>query len=424
MTRLLRVVVHNWPLKLAAIGLATLLYGGLILPQNALSLPGVIAVDGRDLPDDTFLLTAIEPVTEVRYFSPTGVPAIASSFEAWIDLGSVPVGSGPVTVPIQIRAIDERLTVVGSTPDVVTVELDRIITREVPVDVQYAPAPAGLQVGTTTREPALVTVSGPASAVERVASARASVIIQPSGISVDQDVTLIPVDLAGNAVSPVNLEPSSARIKIPVFQDLRNKSLPVSPVITGTPAAGFEIASVTVEPSVLTVEGDAEELAALARVDTAPVSTNGASANFTVEAELAVPAGVVPVDSATVTVTVTLRPVTATRTFEAGLSLLGARPEFDYRLSTDRVLLTLGGSNAALDRLSGATLVGELDVANLVAGTTQVTVTIDLPSGVALVAASPRQVTVTVTALAVPSAPASSAAPAPLDPSPSTSPGG
>lgn len=423
MTRLLRVVVHNWPLKLAAVGLATLLYGGLILPQNALRLPGVIAVDQRNIPAEAFLLTAIEPITEVLYFSPTGVPAIASSFEAWVDLSSVPVGTGPVTVPIQVRAIDERLTVVGSTPDVVIVELDRIITREVPVDVEYAPAPAGLQVGRTTVEPKLVDVSGPASAVERVASARASVIIQPSGISVDQDVPLFPVDAAGNAVSPVNLEPSSARIKIPVFQDLRSKSLTVSPVITGTPAPGFEIESVTVEPSVVTVEGDAEQLAELARVDTAPVSTNGASADFTVEAELAVPVGVMPVDAATVTVTVTLRPVTATRTFEVGLSLLGPRPEFDYRLSTDRVLLTLGGSNAALDRLSGATLVGELDVADLVVGATQVTVTIDLPSGVALVAASPRQVSVTVTALAVPSAPASSA-PASLDPSPSASPGG
>ncbi len=423
MTRLLRVVVHNWPLKLAAIGLATLLYGGLILPQNALSLPGVIAVGQRNLPEKTFLLTTIEPITEVSYFSPTGVPAIASSFEAWVDLSSVPVGTGPVTVPIQVRAIDGRLTVVGSTPDVVTVELDRVITREVPVDVQHAPAPAGLQVGTTTVEPKLVDVSGPASFVELVTSARANVIIQPSGISVDQDVSLIPVDASGNAVSPVNLEPSSARIKIPVFQDLRNKSLPVSPVITGTPAPGFEIASVTVEPSVLTVEGDAEELAALARVDTVPVSTNGASADFTVEAELAVPVGVVPVDTATVTVTVTLRPVTATRTFEAGLSLLGPRPDLGYRLAADRVLLTLGGSIADLGRLSGATLVADLDVTSLVVGTTQVTVTIDLPSGVALVAASPRQVAVTVTALAVPSAPAGSLAPS-LDASPSAGPGG
>ena len=34
MTRLLNFVLHNWPLKLAAVGLATLLYGGLVLSQT------------------------------------------------------------------------------------------------------------------------------------------------------------------------------------------------------------------------------------------------------------------------------------------------------------------------------------------------------------------------------------------------------
>ena len=40
MTRLLRFVIHNWPLKLAAIGLATLLYGGLVLSQTTQDFPG------------------------------------------------------------------------------------------------------------------------------------------------------------------------------------------------------------------------------------------------------------------------------------------------------------------------------------------------------------------------------------------------
>ena len=34
MTRYLRFLIHNWPLKLAAIVLATLLYGGLVLSQT------------------------------------------------------------------------------------------------------------------------------------------------------------------------------------------------------------------------------------------------------------------------------------------------------------------------------------------------------------------------------------------------------
>ena len=253
-------------------------------------------------------------------------------------------------------------------------------------------------MGTTVVEPVTVSVSGPASIVDLVVSARADVVIQPSGISVDQDVPLIPVNAAGNPVSPVNLMPATARVTIPVFADLRSKSLTVSPVITGTPAAGFEIASVTVDPTVVTVAGDAERLAELARVDTSPVSTNGASADFTVEVDLAVPVGVVPVDAARVTVTVKLRAVTGTRSFEVGVALTGARPNLIYTPSTDRILLTLGGSTADLDRLDGSTLVGRIDVTGLGVGTSEVGVEITLPGGVSLVAVSPDPIEVVISA--------------------------
>ena len=46
----------------------------------------------------------------------------------------------------------------------------------------------------------------------------------------------------------------------------------MSPVIIGTPAAGFEVASVTVDPVVVQVEGDANDLAGLDRADTVAVS--------------------------------------------------------------------------------------------------------------------------------------------------------
>jgi len=420
-TRVLGIIVHNWPLKLAAVGLATLLYGGLILSQNQQTFPGVIPIDARNLPRDAFLLTTIEPVTEVRYFSPSGIPPIESSFEAWVDLSAVEVGGGPVTVPVQVRGAG--VTVVGHTPEFVTVELDRVVTVDVPVVVQFPPPPEGLQVGAIVTEPATVSVSGPGSVVEKVTNVRADVIIQPSGISVDQDVLLVAVNAVGNAVSPVNVTPSSARVRIPVFENLRSKSLTVTPVITGAPAPGFEVATVTVDPLVVTVEGDAAQLAELASVDTTPISTNSASSDFSAQAALALPVGVQAVDAATVTVTITIRPVTATRSFEAGLRLVGARPDRTYDLSVDRVLLTLGGTTGDLDRLSGATLVAVLDVTGLEPGASSVAVTIEVPAGVNLVGASPPEVTVTV---GDPAETAGSPAPtgASASPSPSPSPGG
>ena len=92
------------------------------------------------------------------------------------------------------------------------------------------------------------------------------------------------------------------------------------------------------------------------------------SADQSTPVKLALPTGVVAVGDDTITVTITIRPVTATRSFNAGLRLVGASTDLTYALSVDRVLVTIGGSTADLDRLSGSALVMDLDVTGLKAG--------------------------------------------------------
>jgi YbbR domain-containing protein len=196
-------------------------------------------------------------------------------------------------------------------------------------------------------------------------------------------------------------------VVIPVSSNLQTRSLPVDPNITGTPAAGFEIESVTVDPTVALVAGDADQLAGLTQVETEPIPMTGVSADETVTVKLALPTGVVAVGDQPIRVSITLRPVTATRTFNAGLRLLGASSDLTYALSVDRVLVTIGGSTADLDRLSAATLVVDLDVTGLKPGVHQVPVTANLPAGTTLVAASPAKVTVTIATPAPSSAPSS-----------------
>ncbi len=400
MTRVLRLFVHNWPLKVAAIGLATLLYGGLVLSQSATAFrDGVIPVTIEGQPPDTFLLTAIAPVTEVRYFAAADVPTpISASFIASIDLSGVTPGGGPQSVPISIEAADPRITVLGSEPAAVIIELDTLKQVTVPVVIERGTVPVGLEVGATTIVPAMVVVSGPASIVDSVVAARGDVLIQPSGIDVDQDVRLIAVDQVGAAVSPVRLSPATARVTIPVFSDRQSRSLPVGPLISGLPAAGFEIASVSVDPPVVTVEGDIDELVSLASIETEPVSVTGLSGPRTFSTSLVLPAGVVVLGSPTIEVTVTVRPVSATRNFDVGLRLVGAEPGLTYLIGTDRVIITVGGSTADVDRLDGASLVADLVVGGLLPGTQAVPVTATLPGGVTLVGSSPTVVSVNITA--------------------------
>ena len=402
MTRVLGVLIHNWPLKLAAIGLATLLYGGLVLSESSATLTGVVPVDVVGQPADTFLLTTIRPVTEIRYFTPSNVRPISSDFEAWVDLSDVEPGSGPRSVPIQLRSVDPRVRVLGFEPQAVTVDLDVIARKTVPVQVERGEPPTNLTIGEVTVQPAEVRVVGPRSVLDRVVAARASVIVQPSGIDVDQDVELVAIDNIGDAVAQVRLDPATARVTIPIFSDRQTRTLPVRPQITGSPAAGFDLSAVTAAPLFVTVLGDIDDLEAMTSVDTQPIPVTGFSTSRTLQVGLALPTGVVATGAQEVSVTIGVRAVTGSRSFEVGIRTIGVRSDLSYKVAIDRVLITVGGSTAELDRLIGATLAVDLDVSTLGPGTSDVTVTAALPAGVTLVGASPPRVQVTVTARSTP----------------------
>lgn len=397
MTRFLRFLVRNWPLKLAALVMAMLLYGGLVVSENAQEFPGRVPIEGLNQPRSVVVLSNLGDVRLVRYYAPDspGIRLDSSYFRATVDLSSVDPRAGVVSVPVKVVAIDPRIQVLEYEPSRINVELDEVLTRSVPVQVDYGTAPNGLDVRVPVVETTSVAVAGPASLVRRVVAAEARLRIDPSGLDIDRDVELVAVDQLGDVLTPVDISPSSVRVRIAIFTNRDTRSLPVSPIINGVPAAGFEIASVTVDPPVVSVEGDADQLTALTRLDTVPVSIAGASGTVSVVTSLSLPTGVLPLGTPTVTVRVAMRQVSATRTLNAGIVLVGARSDLTYSLSVDRVLVTLGGTTQDLDRVSGASFTVSLDVTGLAPGSKSVLVAMTLPTGVTLVAVNPQVVTVT-----------------------------
>lgn len=415
MRRIFGRIVHNWPLKLGAVGLATLMYGGLALSENTQTYPGQIPVTLVNQPTKTVILgSSPSPVTVVRFFAPSGVSVAASTFVATIDLSGFGTTVGPVSVPIRVTTPDARIRVLSFDPAFETLQLDKLDSvSNVPVKVVHGPVPDGLTLGTTTVVPATVTVSGAASLVTKVDSVRADVVIQSTGIDVADDVQLVPIDKLGNEVRPLDVTPASAQVGIPVFSDQQSRTLPVNAVTTGTPTIGFEIRALTVVPQVALVAGNAAQLAQLTRIDTDPIPLTGLSANETIRVKLAPPAGVVAVGDNTITVTIEVRPVTETRTFSAGLHFVGASPDLTYAVSVDRVLVTLGGSSADLDRLSGSSFVVDLAVTGLKAGSHDVAVTANLAAGTTLVAANPAKITVTIASVGASASPGTSSGASP-----------
>jgi YbbR domain-containing protein len=396
-SRIVRFLVRNWPLKLAAVVLATVLYGLLVVSQNQRTLSVNVPILAVNQPPGLVLVSNLESVTQVKYFAPQDTaPLDSSSFKASVDLSNVDARLETVTVPVHIQPIDDRIQILEVFPARINIDVDQLTSRSVPVVVDQGTVPSAFDVRAPVLSADHVTVRGPAAVIRRVDRAMARIQIDPSGIDFDRDVELIPVDALGEELRPVDVEPATVRVRVAVFTDRRTRSLPVRPNVTGSPAAGFEVTSVTVQPVVVTVEGDADQLSGLTSVDTVPISTNGATSDVTSSVALALPTGVLPIDADTVRVTIAVRQVTATRNFSAGIELVGARPDRTYTLSTDRIQVTLGGSTADLDSLQGRAFDVQVSVAGLEPGKHDVRITANLPAGLALVAASPATVAVTV----------------------------
>jgi YbbR domain-containing protein len=381
--------------------------------QSVQELPSSIQVVPT-LPADAVLGASLPEVTRIRYITlgDASARASADSFQATIDLTEVSPTGGTTYVRIDVKSLDPRFAVVDFDPPGINVQLDPVVSKKVPVRVSSGTSPTGLEVRPAVITPEMVTVRGAASVIDRVVEARADVVIEPNGLDIDRDIDLIPVDVQNNRLTPVQVTPATAHVRIAVFSDRETRQLPVTPVVTGTPATGYEIASVTVTPLLVTVEGDADQLVGLASADTEPISISGATADVVKDAALALPPGVLPVRQASVHVTIALRPQAGTRTYDAAVLVAGNQAGLRYELSTTHALATVGGPRADLERLDPSTFTLVAQVGGLGPGTHEVALQTQLQVGLALVAVVPKTVTVTISvaspAGASPAAPSAS----------------
>jgi YbbR domain-containing protein len=399
MNRVVSAILYNWPLKLLAVLLATLLYAGLVVSQSTFELSSPVKIDTINQPRDAVLLTTLPSVTRIRYISSgdVGAPASPTSFVATIDLAGVNPQAGSTYRTIDVRSTDPRFLAVDWEPRGINVQLDPYKSYTVPVVVNPGQTPDNLDVRPPEFSPKTVTVSGPDSVVKFVVAAQADVLIDPSGLAVDRDVPLIPVDQLGNRLTPVRVEPSSVHVTIAVFINSTTKALPVNPVVTGTPPAGYVIDTITVTPATVSVEANADQLATLARADTEPIAIGTATGTIDSDVNLALPAGVLPIGPKTVHVVITLKAETGTKTFAAGLVPPGQQAGLDYQFSSLSALVVVAGPIADLDRLDPASFTVPLDVTGLGVGTHELTPAPNLQAGLRLLSVDPATVTVTIT---------------------------
>ncbi len=402
------ILLRNWHLKLSAVLLATVLYTGLVFSGQFSDSDVQLTIGITGQPPETAVLSSTLGAVDVIYRASNDVIGTLSSddFRATVDLSAYDMERSPEpqVLPVDVVSPVEGVEVVSREPRTVTVELDRLVVERVPVEVDYGEVPESVEVEEPVTSVDEVEVRGAASLVEQVDRAVARVLIDESGIRVERTVALEAVDITGQPVDNVAVEPREVAVEIDVRAVETNRTVSVRPQITGTPASGFALAAITVEPSTVTVRGLPDVLTGIDEVLTQELDIGDLSENQRVELDLILPdeARFLEPESGAVTVTVLIEPLVLSRTFVVGIICEGAGDNACLP-GIEQAAITLSGPAAAFTGVSAGDLTPVVDVAGLAPGTYSLQPAIaGLPEGVTLVSVSPGAIPVTVVAPATP----------------------
>jgi YbbR domain-containing protein len=402
----MRFLIRNWHLKLSAVLLATVLYTGLVFSGSFSDADIQVRIDQENASRDAFVLTGDLGFVSVRYRASNEVAGgiVADSFQATVDLSEydMELSPQPQQLPIEVTTDLDGVQILNHEPKTVRVEIDSIEVRSVPVEVDMGDVPDGLRTGSAVLSDEEVEIRGPGSIVAQVDRAVAFVAIPASGIDFNEPVGVQPVDVRGQpvGVGQVDVDPETVSVQIDVEPVETTATVIVRPNIEGTPAPGFALDALTVEPSALTLRGLPEVLAEITEVATEPLSIDGVSEDQTFEAALELPDDVrlAGGDDPTVTVTATIVPSVSSRTFVVGVTCEGAG-ENSCLPGLDQLSVTLSGPGEVLSTLTAGALTPVLDASGLEPGSHSLTPVLPaLPDGVELLAVQPGTVPVTIVA--------------------------
>jgi YbbR domain-containing protein len=416
---LIRFLVRNWHLKLGAVALATVLYTGLVFSgsftTDTIAVP--ITTTGQPAGNWFLLNTTQLGSVELHYRVATDAAReiTPDSFVASVDLSKYDLEQPgqPQSLRIDARSIIDGVTVLDQDRNEVTVALDQVTAKNIPVRLDRGVVPDGLEIDDPQLGVREVQARGPKSLLGQVDHALARVRIDPSGIDFDHPVDLLAVDVDGKPVESIDLNPATVTVKINVRTIETSKSVPIRGVLQGAPANGYALAGVRVEPAGVSLRGVPAALTGIVDVATAPIDLEALKATQTFKVALVLPDGATlsAGEPTTASVTVAIAPASGTRTFALGVICRGAPAGSSCLPDVDQLAVTLSGPTTVLAGLDPAQITPVVDASGLGPGQHQLNPSVGgLAPGVQVVSIVPASVTVTISS---PSTPAPTPSPSP-----------
>jgi YbbR domain-containing protein len=399
-----RIATADLPLKLTAVLIALIFWVVTFVSAPATEVvqdySGRVAVERPDSVPAGYVLQGQLGDVGVRL---RGTPAalanvVASDLHATLDLPDIH-NSDPQDVRVSVVVATAGVKVESNAPATVTVRIEPITSRDVAVQARFANnPPTGTLAGDPAITPSQVRVSGAASQVARIAALYATVAFGDAVTDLVQSVQPRAVDASGATIDGLTVDPAVVQLTVPVLPTATTRTVPVVPAVRGAVAAGYWITRVTSDPTVVTVRGEGAALSTIDQVATAPIDVSGLGADRTFQVALLLPAeGTSIVKAAQATVTVSVAPLTGSRSFPVvAVQASGVGSGFVAEFDPPAISIVVAGPVPALSGITPGQVVATVDATGRGPGTYAVDVVVRTPAGTTAQSVQPTRVTLTI----------------------------
>ncbi len=395
----LDALIRHPVLKLCSLFIAVLLWSVLIASDGTLtrekSFPNVeVTVVGQDalrargmvvMEDVSALLPTVKVKAEVSQAAFDRVTS--AGFTPRIDLSRL-TQIGEQEVQITVGSTISG-TVTAIDPPTIKLTVERYITRtRVPVvALTTGDLPRGLWADTPRVDPQMVSVSGPAQLVEKVARIvapldRATLTGEttPERMAVPfvlEDAHGVAIDASQLRVTYEGVILTSAIVETSCYPEAE-QLLDIRSAVVGKPAEGYELADVLSEPDSVRIAADADDLAAETRMlAESPINIDGATDTVIATVRIKRPNDVKHMSVEEATITAVIREKTEQRVFRAvPVAIEGLDDGYAAKLSQSKLSMTIGGPFHWVTELKEADVYLSVSAAGLQPGTYAVPVKI------------------------------------------------
>ena len=291
----------------------------------------------------------------------------ASQIKVKADLTDTITAPGTYEIPYHVILPESGMTCVRRSPETITVVVDRMESKTVPVTVRYSDdAPEGYVFEEASLSRDAVEITGPETEMDRVSAAVVTVDTKDMRQTTTDNYSYHLVDKDGETVDANNISRNvtSITVTVPVK---RVKTVPLE--VTFSPEDAADDVTATISPKEVEIIGDPQTVESIDSIALGAINVNTAENGDTYEFDINVPTSVSLNDGQPTTATVTISiSDAATRQFtitDISLDDTNRDETAEVTLETESLEVTLSGSRRLLDSIDAGDIRAVAEIASL-----------------------------------------------------------